>query len=448
MMSRLQRGWWGVFLCGSLHACVSEKLLGDNSVPITLEGGAATVQGGLDDESGPIRFDVTADRIVSPSWRYDFVCDGPCAGPPDVQVAPDGSLWAARLGGYVGGPRTPQPADDRLVFVHLDARGEELARYALTTPMSAAADSGSPLLLDQSGRPYVFRWPTTSNEPNPTAFALRLRGEQIEQQSLPAGFHQGETEYVAGFPDGSFLEFMSDLAVKAARFSASGEKLWQADDLRAIPMQDGSRAPAGPVYLSDGAVVFDGLHKAGPIDAETGLGLTVLGPDGKVRWDMRYYFAYGHPFKELAAGVDGQLIMAGVGSPDQDLGVFVYDRRGTLLRSYRGARVSYHPVGPRALAVDENGDIYVALVVGERNDPKLTVCRLSEQREQPARCLALGLVAPGSRSENAVPLPFLTPRMEVIEPGAVVLALSHVEGTDARLSVVRVDFDAPELSAL
>ena len=66
----------------------------------------------MDDELGPSRFDVSAERVVSPTWRYDFVCDGQCGGKADLRVAADGSIWAALLGGYIAVPRTPGASID------------------------------------------------------------------------------------------------------------------------------------------------------------------------------------------------------------------------------------------------------------------------------------------------------------------------------------------------
>jgi hypothetical protein len=431
-----------LLLCAALEACAQEALLGDNrTIAASADGGAPSIQGGFDDGRGPVRFDVSEQRLVAPTWRYDFDCGGEsCARSADVSVAPDGGIWAALLGGYIAlSPGQTRAVDtSELVLVHLALDGKVLAEHSRSVTSSALSEWGSPLSIDEDGRPFVLRWPTLANKPYPPARVIWLEGEQLLERPLPGGIAKEDTSLLAGFPDGSLLEFSTQKEARAVRYSVEGERLWRAKDLRALPQsQGGSPNPAPPVvFLSDGSIVLSGLAKTTGV----GAGLTVLGADGDTRWDMTHPLSGS--LQQLAAGPDGGLLLAGMSAVDQDLGVFAYDRSGNLLRSFRGARVGFHTVAPRGLGCDQNGDIYVAVVVGSRSRPLLSVCKLGMQDDATPLCLALDLAA-AERSENTVVTPFHGIRMEVAAPDVVLFALGHLVGEDLITSVLRVDLATP-----
>jgi hypothetical protein len=176
-----------------------------------------------------------------------------------------------------------------------------------------------------------------------------------------------------------------------AKYDAEGTLVWKQTELRTarrFPFEDsGHWGPGvvplvsyGLVPLADGSLAvilpkYDGDDPQERALASRLQGVTVLDADGNLRWDGLISNLFSlTPGVWLTADPNGGLVFA-TGFGD-GVRVVAVDQIPGEIHGWLGLRVDYFALQPRALCVDPAGAIYVAVVTGERDDGRLTLCRM------------------------------------------------------------------------
>jgi hypothetical protein len=199
--------------------------------------------------------------------------------------------------------------------------------------------------------------------------------------------------------------------------------------------------------LSDGAIAV-GVPKARPealraqplwglggIDDARAQGITLVEPDGNIRWDI----LLSRPTSSmvLAPGTDGSVVYS---IHDANfIHVVLIDREGTVVGGWMGLRLGFHEVAASAICSDPAGDIYLGLLTGDRKTPMPTVCRLSTT-DPSSEVICLGV------EDVVLPVGVASPEISAMvapEPGAVVFAIEQpdYENETAIARIVRVEFE-------
>jgi hypothetical protein len=396
-------------------ACSDEALLlGELHCPgKSCDAGAPTLGLPLDEQLQFLTYDVTP-RTVEPTWVYELPESATCV----IQPAPQAGVWVMVYSTSVE-------------LVRLDARGQRELSYKL---------QGADLFVDDALNPELLSYDGLGV----TSSSVDARGETASNSIRVSERRQTGMGFVVPGPGGGVrIANFAKAGSSVSAYSASGQMLWRQTglrDARDFPFEDlgAGHVPAasyGVAPLSDGALAL-GVPKY--VDQISGLqvgrtqGITVLEPDGSVRWDR--WFGGPPAFGVLVhAGLDGGVLVANATLLSST--TLLIDRDGAIVSSWTAQRVGYYDVSAHAIAQDAEGDVYVATLSGERDMPMPTVCRL---RRDDAVCLAL----------EGVPISSVGPRASVTlqirdlvapEPGAVVFSIQE-PGLSRPVRIVRVDF--------
>lgn len=139
-----------------------------------------------------------------------------------------------------------------------------------------------------------------------------------------------------------------------------------------------------------------------------GIGVTTLDEKGNIRWTAQLD-AQSDPRASVemplhAATRAGELVVAG--SKAGELWIQRLAADGASVTKWQGRRAAYQLANPVEIAVDPQGDIYVAVPTGTREKAEATVCRLSGANpEAPVRCVAAEGAVWGADSKLVAPAP-------------------------------------------
>jgi hypothetical protein len=396
---------------------------------------APTLEPPYDEPVPGSEFDMAPSRGVAPTWVYDYPHEYPSSPRLQLAPAPGGGVWS-----FYENPR------DELQRVN--AGGVPVESHALTGPGALwtlwVDDELTPILLGWNNGyirqtvigplDEVVTWTVGYIEPLPSP-PLLIPGPGGR---VRVGVFQQRSSYVA-------------------EHDALGDLRWQQSDVRDardFPFEDsapelGPNASYRAVLLSDGAIAV-GMPKnwrgdltlglpgsSSSLQIEHGQGITLVEPDGNIRWDIVLSDATLSML--LAPGLEGSVIYATAQPVSRAAYIRLIDRDGKLRAGWLGRRDGYYEAMPSAICSDPAGDIYTVSLSGGRKAPVPTVCMLSASDPSSAVvCLGVEDVAPSDDGNFA---PWIS-AMIAPEPGAVVFSILHVD-VETRTSVarlVRVEF--------
>jgi hypothetical protein len=424
---------YGAALCMAVWSCGSDTLIGEIHCygdEVDCASDAPTL-GPIGDGVVPgSTYDVVASRTVAPTWVNEF-----SAGSyPQVVSAPDGGTWALFW--------TTQGS----TLQRIDADGELVGSYAVS--------GYGNLFVDEERNALVLAPSIMRDTASVSSFAVDAQGEVSEHKIDIA--HPPAGAYVAPGPAGHVrVGSFAAQGSYVAEYGLAGDLLWKQTgvrDARDFPFED-LEAGLTPnvsydlLTLSDGALAV-GVPKY--IDNVPGFtvgrtqGVTLLEADGNVRWDF-WLGSKPSVTLRMTAGRDGSVVVTHA-SPYGDDGsawTMVLGRDGEVLARWQGGRVGYHSAIAQALCADAAGDIYIAMLSGERDAPLPTVCRMrSSDPSAEVVCLAVDVPPLDTEGDPSELLPAYTGAainsMTAPEPGAVVFAFAKFGDRSIRL--VRIDF--------
>jgi hypothetical protein len=365
-------------------------------------------------------FDVVPSRTVAPAWTYEQ--QG--SGWPQLKRAPGGGVWVLYSTGTIDLQRLNadgEPVESHtlggLGFLSVD---DELAPVVLSRRDGRIVRT----IIDPLGE--IFEW-SIGHFATMSALSLMTNG-----------------------PEGRLrLSVFEERSSHIAEYSPLGELLWKQSavrDARDFPFEDlgPGMAPTASyrmVTLSDGSIAM-GVPKNGRNDVAAGIsepdamqGITLVEPDGNLRWDTVLGPASFSML--LAAGLDGSVIYASDGF--LGMAILLLDRDGQVVASWLGQRLDYFPVTPLAICSDSVGEIYAVAMAGERDAPVPTVCKMSASQPD-AEVVCLGVedvfVTHAGEVSQATIRALACP-----EPGTVVLAVDRLGDAGGLVSrLVAVEF--------
>ena len=349
-------------------------------------------------------FEVVSSGALEKSWTHRLDADRYVM---QVQPAPDGGVWTLLGGGEI-----------KRELRQLDADGAVLASHLV--PFLPVPD----LTVDAKLQPSVTGW----NPEGATYAALTGSGE-LHAQTIATHIHwggEGRALVSSAFDAGATLALFTPDESYVARYAADGQLTWQQTDVRdarKYPFADAIRGPEANyalVPLSDGAVAV-GVPKY--ITESTGVtvgraqGITVLEPDGNVRWDI--WFPSAPPSAMLIQpGADGSLLAAYTGSLEGTHAstIVALNRDGEVVASWTALQGEYSAV-PAALCSDATGDVYATFLTTEHDRSPIAICRMrSSAPDEAVACRVL---------EGFEGWPWvMLGGVAAPEPGAIVLAYS------------------------
>lgn len=368
-----------------------------------------------------LQFDVSPARSVEPTWIYEPPIEFSW-GERQLGPAPGGGVWMSHS------------SSTARELQRISAEGEPVESHPLNYEGRLSVDEElNPSLLTLLNG-YLIRT------------VLGPQGEVIEQPI-------GREPLVIGnkSPTLNILMAGPEARVRVARYNAQdyyvaeysplGELLWKQTEFRGVRLPATAAVSYQAITLSDGAIAL-GLPKPGSIafpgiESGAGQGITLIGPDGNVRWDMPLGGAATNT-QLMAPAIDGGLMF--VTGRGDGLEVLLLDRDGGPVAHWSGLRIGFHSVTAAAACTDSAGDVYVLVLTGERRKPMPTVCRMrgNDPRAEVV-CLAVaGVTQLVSESASQWMGPMVAP-----EPGAVVFSRGELdfESEDRSSRLVRVDFE-------
>jgi hypothetical protein len=321
----------------------------------------------VDDTAAPFtEFDVVAVQSVPSDWARDVPCKGLCVG---AQLAPayDGGVWIV-----VG------TGDESYVLHRFAADGEiadsqPLASYGTLTVdgysdalITSWLDAAHPGYTRVNGRGDLSRH----------AFGALVGAANSLRELAPApdgglrvALVQQHGSFVAEYEELGDLRWQqSELRVSEYAFKMASDGPRTDSFLRLVPLTDGALAVVAPLNGEPSAP-----QAGAPTPLELGYGITLLEPDGNVRWHLYV----GPPVSSVLAvpGVDGSVVLAAPNSP-ADVSIMRVDRNGTIAGRWTARQAGYYDQIVEDLACDPAGDIYTLGLGGERNAPLATLCRI------------------------------------------------------------------------
>jgi hypothetical protein len=366
-------------------------------------------------------FDVGPSRSVAPAWVYEH--QG--SGWPQLKPAPNGGVWVLYSTGTIDLER-------------LNAEGEPVESHALgRLGFLSVDDELAPVVLSWRDG-HIVR---TTIDPLGEVFEWRIgHFPTMSALSLMTNGREGRLR----------LAVFDERRSHVAEYSPLGELLWKQSavrDARDFPFEDlgPGRTPTASyrmVTLSDGSIAM-GVPKNGRRDMQAGIdepdpmqGITLVEPDGNLRWDTVLGEATFSML--LAAGLDGSVIYASDGFP-LGMAIVLLDRDGQAVAIWTGQRFDYYPVTPLAICSDSAGEIYAVAIGGERDAPVPTVCRMSaSQADAEVVCLGVEdvfVTQTGEVSQSTIRT------LTCPEPGVVVLAVDRTDDASGLVSrLVGVEF--------
>lgn len=410
-------------LCVSLCGCGADLLVGEQRCygeGVVCRSDAPTL--GMPSVEGIIQWDVIPTRSVEPTWIYDpgseFVQFG-----PQLARAPDRGVWLQHSNGTAN------------ELLRIDADGEPVELHALNYQGQLSVDDElNPILLARLPSGQLVR---TVLDPRGEALDLPVGREPLVTPGKGPTLH-----FVMAGPEGRVrIAKYNALDYYVAEYDLLGELLWKQSDFRGARLPSTANASYQAIGLSDGSIAV-GLPKqasftdsAGGSVTATTQGITLIGPDGNVRWDMSLTSNLGAV--QLFPGNDGSV---GFATRWHDsLGVMLLDRDGGQIAVWSAFRAGYHNLNGSTICADPAGDLYLLARTGTRRKPVPTVCRmLASDPHAEVVCLSV----PGARQLDVEGDTLTLSPMVAPEPGAVVFSIFEFDPERAASvwRVVRVDF--------
>jgi hypothetical protein len=375
-------------------------------------------------------FEVKTTRSIEAQLFHEMTCEAGCST-WGFEAGPDGGHWLLiadgprrrlRLIGVDGSLRHESDVDTgSIAGVRLSTDDHLNAVLGGWQPMMAGPVVIAPryfMRVEGSGK--VVK--TLLQEPSTEARAMLLAGP-------------GEEVRVVSFGP-------NDVPDVAYAYAGDGGSVWRQTNLQTKPVDDSFDSPP-PLRLADSSLALF-VPKPDPNSNATWEGITLLDRDGNVRWESS---TSESNYRLSMDRWQGTGILVTRPHTDDLCVSYALSADGSVQGLWQAQRAGFYAVVPRATAVDSEGNVYLAMISGERDTPTFSICRLSNT-EAPSECFAvkhprledpINTMGIGSMGQLFWPATIRVAGMTAPEPSVLLLALDRYISDANGSELLRVD---------